>query len=116
MAWQSHAGTRSVPSRLQQACFKRDRHTCQRCGYVGRQGDGTLHADHIHNRAAGGQDTLTNLATLCTTCHSGKTAQERTAGINARKSKLRLPPEPHPGLKPQVRSQTKDGPGGAPTP
>ena len=53
VARQSHAGTRSVPSDLQQA-FKRDRHTCQRCGYVGRQGDGTLHADHIHNRAAGG--------------------------------------------------------------
>ncbi|WP_396349870.1 HNH endonuclease [Gordonia amicalis] len=97
MTWSSHSHTRSVPYRLQQACFRRDNHTCQSCGHHAQPKDGTLHADHKHNRAAGGTHTLDNLETLCTNCHNTKTELERTAGIQARKARLQLPPEPHPG-------------------
>ena len=99
LTWNANHSTRSVPYRLQQACFIRDHYTCQRCGHQGRKGDGTLHADHIHNRATGGADSLHNLITLCTPCHHDKTAHERTEGIARRKAALRLPEEPHPGRR-----------------
>lgn len=98
MTWSQNAGARSVPSGLQQQCFRRDNWTCQECGYRGRRGDGTLHADHIHNRARGGQHNLANLTTLCKPCHDTKTRGERLAGIANRRSKLTLPAEQHPGL------------------
>jgi 5-methylcytosine-specific restriction protein A len=94
MAWSPNSGGRSVPYRLQQACFKRDRYTCQGCGYEGEPNDGTLHADHIHNRAEGGQDTLDNLATLCTPCHEPKTTHERARGRQRRQGRRR--PRMHP--------------------
>ncbi|WP_415043724.1 HNH endonuclease [Gordonia sp. (in: high G+C Gram-positive bacteria)] len=101
MTWDGHSNTRSVPARLQRACFKRDHYTCQGCGYRGTRGDGTLHADHVHNRATGGADDLDNLVTLCQPCHARKTARERAAGIAARHARRHRPTPPHPGLKPQ---------------
>ncbi|SDU77304.1 HNH endonuclease [Gordonia westfalica] len=71
---------RNVPHRLQTACFRRDQYTCQRCGHHGNPGDGTLHADHTRNRAAGGPNHLDNLETLCTECHKPKTQREAKAG------------------------------------
>lgn len=93
VTWSSNSGTRSVPYKLQQATFKRDRYTC-RCGYIGRPHAGDLHADHIINRAEGGQDELDNLETLCIPCHGIKTAAERTRGWNRRQGRRR--PRPHP--------------------
>ena len=75
--WPNHSSTRAVPYVLQQACFRRDRNTCQRCGYIGTPGTGDLHADHKINRACGGADTLDNLETLCVPCHDIKTRRER---------------------------------------
>ncbi|MGK2381696.1 HNH endonuclease [Gordonia tangerina] len=79
ITWPTNRG-RNVPHRLQTACFRRDNYTCQRCGHRGLPGDGTLHADHKHNRATGGPDSLHNLETLCTDCHAPKTRREATAG------------------------------------
>ncbi|SDT85076.1 HNH endonuclease [Gordonia westfalica] len=77
--WPQSKG-RNVPHRLQTACFRRDQYTCQRCGHHGNPGDGTLHADHTRNRAAGGPNHLDNLETLCTECHKPKTQREAKAG------------------------------------
>ena len=93
MAWKPNHNTRSVPHALQQACFRRDNWVCQGCGYVGRQRRGDLHADHIHNRARGGTDTLENLQTLCDDrCHRAKTQAEAREG---KRRHLRKP-RPHP--------------------
>lgn len=94
MTWSTNSHTRSVPYKLQQACFKRDHWTCQGCGYQGRQRKGDLHADHIHNRAEGGQDDIGNLTTLCQPCHDGKTAAERARGTARRSGRRR--PRTHP--------------------
>ena len=99
MTWSRNSHTRSVPAALQRQCFRRDHHTCQHCGYRGTPGDGTLHADHIHNRARGGVHDITNLITLCQPCHADKTQTERDAGIRARRARLTLPQEPHPGAR-----------------
>lgn len=94
MTWPPNSSTRSVPYRLQQACFKRDHWTCQDCGYQGTPNTGDLHADHNHNRAEGGADELTNLVTRCVPCHNTKTKQERARGITRRTGKRR--PRVHP--------------------
>lgn len=91
MTWSQNTNGRSVPHGLQQRCFKRDKWTCQGCGYVGRQRPGDLHADHVHNRAEGGQNDLDNLQTLCDDCHKPKSAAERARG-RARRSGKRKPP------------------------
>lgn len=93
MPWDRHSHTRSVPYRLQQQCFQRDKWICQGCGYEGRQRKGDLHADHIVSRAQGGQDELGNLQTLChDRCHRTKTQREAQAG----RQRGKRPPPPHP--------------------
>lgn len=57
------------PTRLDEnlriACLMRDGYQCQRCGKLHCR----LEAHHIVYREHGGKDTLTNLLTLCETCH-----------------------------------------------
>ncbi|GAC1394640.1 MAG: hypothetical protein NVS4B11_14080 [Ktedonobacteraceae bacterium] len=57
------------PTRLDEnlriACLMRDGYTCQQCGKQHVR----LQAHHIAFKAQGGKDTLTNLLTLCETCH-----------------------------------------------
>ncbi len=57
------------PTRLDEnlrlACLMRDRYTCQQCGKCGIR----LQAHHLVYREHGGKDTLSNLLTLCETCH-----------------------------------------------
>ena len=50
---------------LRMACLMRDSYTCQQCGKQHVR----LEAYHIIFREHGGKDTLTNLLTLCFTCH-----------------------------------------------
>lgn len=95
MTWNNNPG-RNVPHKLQQACFKRDHYQCTQCGYRGTPGDGTLHADHKHNRATGGPNTLNNLTTLCTNCHTTKTNTERTHGQTQRKARRQRRTPTHP--------------------
>jgi 5-methylcytosine-specific restriction endonuclease McrA len=58
------------PTRLDEnlriACLMRDGYQCQHCGTrTGKR----LEAHHIIHREHGGKDTLTNLITLCSSCH-----------------------------------------------
>ncbi len=50
---------------LRMACLMRDGYTCQQCEKQGIR----LEAHHIVFREQGGKDTLTNLLTLCESCH-----------------------------------------------
>ncbi len=65
-----HGRHYQAPTRLDEnlriACLMRDRSQCQHCGTrTGRR----LEAHHIVHREHGGKDTLTNLITLCSSCH-----------------------------------------------
>jgi hypothetical protein len=57
------------PTRLDEnlriACLMRDGYTCQQCGKQHTR----LQAHHIVFREQGGKDSLTNLVTLCASCH-----------------------------------------------
>jgi hypothetical protein len=50
---------------LRSACLMRDHYTCQHCG----KRNCRLQAHHIIFREFGGKDTLSNLLTLCESCH-----------------------------------------------
>jgi RRXRR protein/HNH endonuclease len=58
------------PSRLDEnlriACLMRDGYQCQQCG----KRNCHLHAHHLVYRKHGGKDSLTNLLTLCESCHT----------------------------------------------
>lgn len=95
-----HSGTRVVPKGLQQQAFRRDNLTCRQCGHVGSGRDGTLHADHVTNRASGGADSLDNLMTLCEHCHSVKSRHEAIQGQRARIQRGYHPRQAHPGMLP----------------
>ena len=47
------------------------------CVQCGRPGPARMHVDHVVPRRLGGPDALSNLQTLCASCHSTKTAAER---------------------------------------
>ena len=51
--------------------FKRDKHTCQYCGFVSKNPK-KLTLDHVHPRSKGGGTQWTNLVTACPTCNSNK--------------------------------------------
>lgn len=69
---------------LRRATFLRDDYLCRGCGRVcvGKEDGGTPdqwpHADHIVPKPKG-KDELSNLQTLCGSCHSSKTGRERKA-------------------------------------
>lgn len=96
MAWSRHSGTRHVPHSVQRATFRRDHHTCTRCGYVGT-GRGDLHAGHLVAATDGGPATLDNLVTLCVPCHGTETSAQLADRAKARAARRRLPERRHPG-------------------
>lgn len=55
---------------IAEECKKRDGYQCIECG-LGRP-EVVLHAHHVLERGKGGQDTLSNLITLCEACHASK--------------------------------------------
>ncbi|MGC5246426.1 HNH endonuclease [Gordonia sp. DT219] len=83
--------------KVRAAVIRRDGNRCTQCGADGRRV--RLDVDHIVNVKRGGTDDLENLRALCRTCHQAKTQSEARAGIAAKRSRLRLPDEPHPGLR-----------------
>lgn len=55
---------------LRKKAYTRDEYKCCNCrAQGGKEGDVELHAHHIVPRSAGGNDRLSNLATLCRNCH-----------------------------------------------
>jgi hypothetical protein len=56
---------RQVPTQLRNRTLERDDHTCVNCGATD-----SLEAHHIIPRCEGGPDTLKNMATLCSECHT----------------------------------------------
>lgn len=52
----------------------RDNYTCQVCGLL-TANKNALHIDHITPKSKGGTDDISNLQTLCASCHSVKTAR-----------------------------------------
>ena len=79
----------------------RDRHQCQirtaRC-----IGTATI-CDHIRNVASfahpADAESDTNCQAACVPCHNLKTSQESNAARAAKRKKLWLPEEPHPGAR-----------------
>jgi 5-methylcytosine-specific restriction endonuclease McrA len=60
-----HQDPTRLDENLRLACLMRDGYACQQCGKRGVR----LHAHHIVFRQHAGKDTLSNLLTLCETCH-----------------------------------------------
>ena len=58
---------KSIPIKLRAEVFRRDNHTCLKCGAE----DG-LSIDHILPVSRGGQNTIDNLQTLCMPCNISK--------------------------------------------
>ena len=55
---------------LRKQTYKRDSYQCQNCGAKGGSGGvAELHAHHIVPLGAGGNNAVSNLVTLCRTCH-----------------------------------------------
>jgi surface protein len=55
---------------LRRQVYKRDNYKCQNCGIRGgKNGSAELHAHHIVPISSGGNDVISNLTTLCRTCH-----------------------------------------------
>lgn len=55
---------------IRKQVYKNDDYECQNCGLQGGpDGNATLNAHHIVPRSSGGNDTMSNLVTLCDNCH-----------------------------------------------
>lgn len=59
-----------VTNKIRFEIFNRDSFTCRYCGRSSPQVQ--LEVDHVHPIALGGSNELSNLATACTECNSGK--------------------------------------------
>ena len=65
-----HARPNNAPQkRLRLACLARDGYACTACGRMPNS-IRDLQAHHVVPLVQGGPDTLDNLTTLCTDCHS----------------------------------------------
>lgn len=105
------AGSRGAPAHVRKRVLARDGYHCQ-LRYQGCDGTAS-EVDHVHNVAAilraGGTrreaDNEANLHAACRTCHAIKSERERVDGLAtanrqraaARRKRLRLPVEKHPG-------------------
>lgn len=68
---------RSISQRLRAEVLDRNGFTCQMCGKTPGEFDAEtgrkvrLHIGHIVDKSLGGEDVLSNLRTLCSTCNQG---------------------------------------------
>jgi HNH endonuclease len=82
--WQRHQQGKTASQRgygsqwraLRTVALERDKYLCQECLKKGRYVTATT-VDHIIAKAHGGSDNLSNLQSLCNSCHKFKTARER---------------------------------------
>ncbi len=63
-----------IPQAVRFDVFRRDNFTCRYCGKASGEGV-TLHVDHVHAVARGGNNDLANLVTACSDCNYGKGAK-----------------------------------------
>lgn len=61
--------------KLREAVLQRDSHLCKPCAKRGIYSPAT-EVDHIINKKAGGSDEMSNLQSICPTCHAEKTQKE----------------------------------------
>lgn len=97
--------TQGISARLRAAVLDRNGFTCQMCGLTPGEIDPAtgrpvrLHIGHIVDKSLGGQEELSNLRTLCSTCNQGAKnitpekpsqiwllSQVRRAGIDEQKA------------------------------
>lgn len=58
---------------IRKSVYSRDDYTCQICGVRGGKfGNSEVHAHHITPLSEGGSHNLSNLVTLCESCHSSQ--------------------------------------------
>lgn len=71
-SWQVQVPTQrpAIPDTLRTLIYERDGHACVECTSVEN-----LSLDHIWPYSRGGQDTISNLRTLCRSCNSKKGAR-----------------------------------------
>lgn len=60
---------------IRKQALKRDSHLCQSCKSKGKFTKAT-HVDHIKPKSQGGSNAMSNLQSLCVSCHSEKTNSE----------------------------------------
>ena len=70
--------SKPISSRLRSEVLARNGQTCQMCGAEAGEPDENhpgrrvhLHIDHLVSQSHGGEDTLSNLRALCSTCNQG---------------------------------------------
>ena len=77
--------------------YRRDSHQCQKCNAKGGpRGDVELHAHHITPKSQGGSHELSNLETLCKSCHASA-HPHMDAPTDSSKSKSSTMPHNGPG-------------------
>lgn len=77
--------------------YRRDNHQCQKCNAKGGpRGDVELHAHHITPKSQGGSHELSNLETLCKSCHASA-HPHMDAPTDSSKSKSSTMPHNGPG-------------------
>jgi len=69
---------------LRKKALRRDRRVCRLCGKVGSN-----EVDHITPVAEGGSWELSNLQTLCKSCHKTKTQEDAQRARQARRALLK---------------------------
>jgi 5-methylcytosine-specific restriction protein A len=62
--------------KVRKQALSRDNHLCREC-YKNGILTPASEVDHILNKASGGTDELSNLQSICNSCHKRKTSQER---------------------------------------
>jgi len=84
-SWQQHVGSSGSSrgygwqwSERRRRVLERDEYLCQPCKRAGRYTIAGV-VDHVHNRARGGSDDMSNLEAVCVGCHRIKTGRESHA-------------------------------------
>jgi hypothetical protein len=72
---QSPVHDRKIPDETRMQVFERDKYKCKKCGWshekYNRSDPRHLELHHVKHHAEGGENTVDNLITVCTSCHDG---------------------------------------------
>lgn len=105
MAWSNEGSRQRTTTPAHRArrlrVLARDNYTCQirgpHCTTT------AVHCDHIRNVLSfpnpADAESDSNCQAACIPCHGGKTAQEGNAALAAKRARLKLPTEQHPGIR-----------------